>query len=274
MLTNQIFVYCLAMAAEKCGVVIHAVCVLSNHYHAVITDPEGRLPEFCHWLNLYVAKCINASYGRWENLWASEPPSAVLLKDDEDVLDKIAYCLANPVLAELVARGDMWTGLRSRPTDVGGDTATQVDRPGVFFRPNGPMPQKATLRFSRPDIYPRLDRQQLIALVQRAVDEREGNKRTEMERAGRRFAGMRRVLSQRPGNRPMTREPRRGLKPRFAAKNKWLRIEAARRLKSFLVAYREAYDKFKQGVRDVVFPFGTYALRRRHGVLVPKLDTA
>jgi len=43
-LTNQIFLYCLAVAAERTSVVLHAVCVLSNHYHLVATDPLGRIP--------------------------------------------------------------------------------------------------------------------------------------------------------------------------------------------------------------------------------------
>lgn len=272
-LTNQIFAYCLALAAEASGVLIHAVCVLSNHYHAVVSDPHGRLPDFLHWLHLYVAKSINASYGRWENLWASEAPSAVLLEDDEDVLDKIAYCLANPVLAGLVAEGQQWPGLRSQPTDAGGNSAARVDRPRVFFRPNGPLPEHATLRFSRPAIYPQLDDGQLAALVQRTVEQREARARAEFAGNGRRVLGVRALRRQRPSDRPMTIEPRRVLNPRFAAKNRWLRIEAARRLKHFLDAYRAAYERFKQGLRHVLFPAGTYALRLRHGVPVADANT-
>ena len=63
---DQIFAYCLAVAAERTGVEVHAVCVLSNHYHIVATDPDGRLPEFMHWLNTYVAKSMNSLLGRWE----------------------------------------------------------------------------------------------------------------------------------------------------------------------------------------------------------------
>ena len=64
-----------------------------------MTDPLGTLPRFLQWVHEYVAKCINAMYGRWENMWASEATSVVRLEADEDVLDKIVYCLANPVSA-------------------------------------------------------------------------------------------------------------------------------------------------------------------------------
>ena len=66
--TNRVFLYCLAHACEVTGVQVHAVTVMSNHYHAVVTDPEGRLPKFAELLNKYVAKCQNAGYGLWEKL--------------------------------------------------------------------------------------------------------------------------------------------------------------------------------------------------------------
>ena len=43
---NQIFEFCLARAAEKTGCLIHAYVGMSNHYHDVITDVDGNLPEF------------------------------------------------------------------------------------------------------------------------------------------------------------------------------------------------------------------------------------
>ena len=71
--------------------------------------------------------------GRWENLFAAEAPSAVVLSGDEDILDKMTYVLADPVAARLVKRGRDWPGLRSS-----GRQWTQapfaVKRPPVFFR--------------------------------------------------------------------------------------------------------------------------------------------
>ena len=70
--TNQIFLYCLAWAAAKTGVVIHAVCVMSNHHHIVLTDVHGALPDFARELHRTVAKAINAAQGQCENLWSVE----------------------------------------------------------------------------------------------------------------------------------------------------------------------------------------------------------
>jgi hypothetical protein len=56
------------------------------------------------------------------------------------------------------------------------------------------------------------------------------------------------------------------LKPRVAAANKWSRIEALLRLKSFVRDYREAWTRWKAGLRATLFPPGTYALVRHAGV--------
>jgi hypothetical protein len=44
--TNNAFIYCLALAARKASVSIVCVATLSTHYHAVVVDNHGRLPQF------------------------------------------------------------------------------------------------------------------------------------------------------------------------------------------------------------------------------------
>jgi len=50
--------------------------------------------------------------------------------------------------------------------------------------------------------------------------------------------------------------------PRVAARSKWSRIEALLRNRAFRDAYIAARESFVAGVRDVIFPAGTYWLRR------------
>jgi len=64
---------------------------------------------------------------------------------------------------------------------------------------------------------------------------------------------------------PAPGEPRRALSARVACRNKWKRIESLQRLKDFELACREALDAWRTGVRDVLFPPGTYLLRLTHG---------
>ena len=89
----------------------------------------------------------------------------------------------------------------------------------------------------------------------------EGSAATERRLTGVQVAGRRAVLAQKWSARPMSREPRRQLDPRIAARSKWSRIEALLRNRSFRDAYIAARESFV-AVRDVIFPAGTYWLRR------------
>jgi hypothetical protein len=78
--------------------------------------------------------------------------------------------------------------------------------------------------------------------------------------------GVARVLAQKPTAKPAHGEPRRGLNPRVAARDKWKRIEALGRLVEFLRTYRAAWAARCSGEANVIFPAGTYLLRVAHGV--------
>jgi len=260
-LNNMIFAFCLALAAIRTGVLLHAFCVLSNHWHGVVTDPHGRLPDFLEYLHKYVSKCINASLGRWENLWSSEQPSIVRLEGDEDVLNKIAYVMTNPLAAGLVNRSSKWPGLREHQPGT-----RIVRRPSVFFRPNGPVPKVASLTLVPPPLKSSTSPSETIRRVEQAVADREAELGKQHAIEGKKPLGLKAIRAQKVTDTPWTKEPRRRLSPRVAAKDKWRRIEALRRVKAFVDAYREAYTRWKAGVLDVVFPPGTYALRIYAGV--------
>jgi REP element-mobilizing transposase RayT len=262
---NQIFKFCLAVAAEKTGVLLHNFCVLSNHYHVVATDVHGNLPTFMHWLNEYVAKCVNAELGRWEFFWAPGSYSAVALVDREDVIDKLVYVFTNPVDAGLVPEHEEWPGACSLVADIDGEPHV-VHRPKGFFREKGPVPETEILQMVSPPVFEGV-RSECLASVGARILEREQEVQRQAQQQGWRFLGVRKVLAQSPFSRPSTSEPRRGLNPRVASRDKWQRIEALQRLKDFLETYRVALKRFVDGDRATVFPFGTYGMRVRFGVL-------
>ncbi|HET9598989.1 MAG TPA: hypothetical protein VFP65_25680 [Anaeromyxobacteraceae bacterium] len=261
-ITNQVFLYLLAVAAGRYGVEVHAFCILSNHYHLVVTDAHARLPAFQQFLDGLVARAVNASLGRWEAFWAPDSYSAVRLATAADVIEKIAYVLVNPVAAGLVASGDLWPGLRSAPALIGGD-ALEVERPEHFFDPAGPLPDRVRLRVTTPSGFGSADR--LRAELAPAIARREDEARAEWHARGG-FVGARRVLAQEPTARARSTEPKRALNPRVAVHDKWKRIEVLGRLVEFLRAYRRAWLARRAGERDALFPAGTYQLRVMHGV--------
>ena len=100
--TNNAFVYCMALAAQKSQVSVVCVGTTSIHCHAVVVDNHGRLPEFLGHFHKLFAKHQNALRGRWEAFWATEQTSIVELPNPEDVLAKCVYAIANPCSSHLV----------------------------------------------------------------------------------------------------------------------------------------------------------------------------
>jgi putative transposase len=258
--TNNAYVYCLAYAAERYGVEVMFTVAMSNHHHTGIYDRYGKYPEFLECFHKLFAKCQNALRGRWENFWSSEQTSVVRLLSGQDVVNKLVYAVCNPVQAALVEHALQWPGVSSlRATLEGRGLCAQ--RPGHFFR-EGSMPEKLTLRFFRPPQYAQCSEQEWKDLVLERVREQEKLLARARAQQGQRVLGVRSVLNQRWSARPQKPEPRRGLKPRLAAHNKWKRVEALLQNESFLVAYRSARAAFQAGLRTVLFPVGTYWLRR------------
>jgi putative transposase len=259
--TNAIFLYVLALAARRFGIQLHAFCVLSNHFHAVVTDPDARLPAFEQYLDSLVARAVNASLGRWESFWAPSSYSAVALTSPADILEKAAYVLANPVAAGLVLRGSEWPGLWSAPEAIGG-APIAAPRPGAFFRPKGYLPDEAPIELVPPPGF--TSAREFRERLKAALANLEHRARRALASAGRSILGRAKVLAQRPTARPAPGEPRRGLNPRVAARDKWKRIEALSKLVEFVRSYRAAWRARRSGQLLAVFPAGTYLMRIAH----------
>jgi REP element-mobilizing transposase RayT len=262
-LTNAICGYLLAVAARRHGILVHAFCVMSNHLHLVVSDPEARLPEFGRYFDSLVGRAMNASLRRREAFWGPGPFSAVRLVSPSDIVDKTAYTLANPVAAGLVRRGRAWPGLWSRPEWIGG-AELEFRRPAGFFRKHGVLPERSGLALVTPPGF--ASAADFREALSSALAEREDAAAAGRASRGEGFLGAARVLAQPVEARPKSVEPMGGLKPTVAARDKWRRIEVLARLAEFVSDYRLAWNAWRKGVAGVVFPAGTYLVRVMHGV--------
>jgi putative transposase len=262
--TNDIFAYCLALAMRATGVRLHAACVMSNHHHLVVTDPRGVLPDFLRELHRLTAKAMNASQGQWENLWAAEPCNVVRLATDDDVDDKVAYVVANPVAAGLVRSPEAWPGLL-----LSGATVLRVARPSAYFTREGVCPPDLTLTVEPPPTRgdEPITRESRAQRLQRFVREKVAAAHAAMRAAGRGFLGVDAVLSTSFARRAKSYETKCGTIPTFAARVAVVREHLRRVERGFRVQYRRALRVWRTGVRDVVFPEGTWWLRVFHGAV-------
>ena len=258
--------YCVALAAERHGVLVHAITVMSNHWHAVVTDPHRRIPEFSRDVHSLTARALNAHLGRWEALWSSQRLSLVELVDAPDVWDKLVYTLTNPVEAGLVARSAEWPGLRTRSVDMTRDPRI-FKRPRTKFFRRSRLPKEVRLCLSVPPLLEPCDAHSFAQELQERIVARETILRERMEAAGRRFMGAADVKRQRRDASPRTHEKRRGRDPAVASRDRTRRLGALERLRRFRDAYRAALARWRQRAGAVRFPEGTYKMRDYPGVI-------
>jgi len=259
--TNNAFIYCLAVAAERFGIRVLFTMAMSNHHHTGIEDPDGNYPAFLELFHKLFAKCQNALRGRWENFWASEQTSVVRLVDADDVIDKMVYALSNPVKDGLVSKVHHWPGASSLSALEHGKNLV-ASRPRHFFRDEGDMPKRVSLAIARPKAFEGVTDEAFASRILERLRAIEVDAAARRQRTGQHVLGRHAVLTQKCSDRPSTYEPRRKLDPRVAARNRWRRIEALMRNREFRVAYSAAREAFIAGVRDIIFPAGTYLLRR------------
>ena len=261
--TNQIVAYVVAVIAARRNIQLHALVVMSNHWHVCLTDPDGAIVDFQRDCHQFIARAINAHHGEFESIWSSGSPSRVECEGADDLVGRIAYTMANPVEAALVRHGNSWPGLRRAwPAK-----ALVVRRAKRFFRgeeDGGDWPEQAVLEFVRPPGYEALSDDDLAGMIVAAIRQREQHFQKKYDGEGRPFLGRRRILEQSRHDRPHTREPRFGISPRVACRNKWRRIECLQANKRWLGGYRRALAAWRSGDRDVLFPAGTYLMRMRH----------
>lgn len=266
--TNNAFVYCLAVAAQRYDVTVIDFVQMSNHLHDKIFDRHGNAPAFNEYFHKLLAKCMNALRGRWENFFSSEQVCVVRSETSADLIEKLVYIATNPVKAGLVATVDEWPGSSGYRALMSGKPL-RATRPKHFFAADGTMPETVELHLSIP---PELgNSEEILAQVRKRVEEVEREEADKRRATGQRVLGAYAVRRQSWRDSPSSREPRRGLRPTIAARNFWARMEAIQRKREFVIAYRAARAAHIARA-PVPFPAGTYGPRRYLGVAVVGLE--
>ncbi len=265
---NQILVYVLAVSAARFGVQVHALCAMSTHLHVVLTDVDGRLPNFLRVFHRLTALGIKA-LRKWEGpVWDPTATSAVRLLTDAAVVEKIAYVLANPVSAGLVWQPAAWPGAKTSVSDIGAQEL-RANRPPFYLDPKNPQwPERATLPISLPPMAAPRQRRDLLAKVSAQLKSQLADAHAALRREGRRLLGAERALSVSPEERATSAEDLHDRNPTFATgsrQGRSVRDAAVRALRTFRASYRVAREQWRVGIRDVLFPFGTWWMRVFHG---------
>src|SRR2546423_6309647 len=88
---------------------LYAWCLMTNHYHLVLSIPDGGLSLGMCELNGGFARWSNKRYGPQNHLFGKRFAST-LIESDDHLLEAIRYVVLNPVRAGICKRPEDWPG--------------------------------------------------------------------------------------------------------------------------------------------------------------------
>ena len=108
------FLEYLASATVRYGAVIHAYCLMSNHYHLLLETPAGNLSQIMRHINGAYTTYFNIKRKRSGHLFQGRF-KAILIEADEYATELSRYIHLNPVGAGMTARPEdyRWSSYRS-----------------------------------------------------------------------------------------------------------------------------------------------------------------
>lgn len=110
------------------AVSVYAFSVLSNHYHLLASADDGwSLSRFIGYINSNIAREMGRLHG-WRGKFWSERASAIRIIDDDALVARMEYVVAQGVKEGLVACAQDWGGASSTPALLGDMTL-----PGIWI---------------------------------------------------------------------------------------------------------------------------------------------
>lgn len=95
------FLEYLETATERYQAVIHAYCLMDNHYHLLLETPVGNLPQIMHHVNGAYTTYFNVKRARSGHLFQGRY-KAIVVEKDEYAKELSRYIHLNPVRAKMV----------------------------------------------------------------------------------------------------------------------------------------------------------------------------
>jgi len=107
------FLEYLETATERYQAVIHAYCLMGNHYHLLLETPAGNLSQIMHHINGAYTTYFNVKRARNGHLFQGRY-KAIVVEKDEYAKELSRYIHLNPVRAKMVLTPEQyaWTSYR------------------------------------------------------------------------------------------------------------------------------------------------------------------
>jgi hypothetical protein len=253
--------YMLYGVADLLGIQIHALSIQPNQWGMTLTDTRGVLPRLFEIVHGAAALWLKKITGlKTRHVWSlSEGLQRRILTTDEHVLEHTARILAAPVHIGLVEKGSQYCGVQTRPRDLG--KPIKLADPGSLSLPTkAEIPTKFVARTTCPPQFSSLAefRSRLIPVLAQS------EQRARLASAGRPFAGNKKIRALIP-TKPLTqlacvtKDRAYATDSYLMGKDRERHRAQCRRLRIwYLKRYKPAWNRYRDGKRDTLFPPNTY----------------
>ncbi len=263
---NAILIGTLARAKRRHKVrVCFFVCV-SNHMHLLLWTEDAReLARFMGYFLSKLAREVGRLTGWKEKIFGRRYQAIVISEEEEAQIERLRYGLAHGAKEDLVERPRDWPGAHAVRALLEGEVLEGLwfDRTQEYLaRRRGETfdrLQYATREVLELDPLPcweHLTPERRRARVAALVEDIESEAATRRKRTGAKPLGVAAVLSQDPLQKP--KKTKKSPAPAFHAASRVVRRSLWDAYSLFVAAYRAAAEKLRAGVRDVVFPSGSF----------------
>jgi hypothetical protein len=270
-MTNAIVKGVIARAQETTGMRLCAVVAASNHVHFLLVPQSAKqLADFMRFVNSNVARKVGSLHGWREKFWSRRYQPIIVSDEEAAQVARLRYCLSHGVKEWLVDRASDWPGVQVVAELCNGQEIVSGglwrDQTGEYEAkrragakkapPRDAFVTRETFRLSPLPCWEHLDRREVAENVRLLVKTVEDGYRQQRKADGIPCLGNRRIAAQSPFDRPLT--SKKSPAPSCHAASREARSRILDAYRAFVTAYRAAAERLRMGVRDVVFPEGSF----------------
>lgn len=125
---RELFLQVLSETVGRFNWVVHAYCLMDNHYHLLIETPDGNLSKGMRQLNGVYTQRFNRTHKRVGHVFQGRY-KAIIVQKDSYLLELARYIVLNPVRAQMVrsARDWPWSSYRATAAITAGPDWLAID---------------------------------------------------------------------------------------------------------------------------------------------------
>lgn len=142
---RRIFLRVLRSTISRYRWLLHAFCLMGNHYHLLLETPQPNLSRGMRQLNGVYTQCFNRRHQRVGHVLQGRF-TAILVQRETYLLESARYVPLNPVRAGFVASAEQWPWSSYRAT-AGYEPAPPWLSIATVLERFAPEPNRAALRF-------------------------------------------------------------------------------------------------------------------------------